>query len=92
MSRLLRKLPLFRVGPFLKLCVILGLSLYTASNVIDGPVKNFLRNGTIIRENELNLSGKTKLKSTMLQKFSKCEVRAEICFSVQAWNQNISAT
>ena len=63
MSRLMKKLPMFRIGPFLKFCVILGLSLYTASNVLDGPVKNFLRNGTIIRENELNLSGKIKLES-----------------------------
>ena len=63
----MKKFPLFRVGPFLKFCVIVGLSLYTASNVIDGPVKNFLRNGTIIRENELNLSGKIKLKSDYVQ-------------------------
>ena len=41
-----------------KIAVLVVLLFYTSMNVVEGPLKSYLRNSTIIRKNEINVSGK----------------------------------
>ena len=41
-----------------KIVVLVVLLFYTSLNIAEGPLKSFLRNSTIIRKNEINVSGK----------------------------------
>ena len=48
----------FRLSTLIKYGVLIGLTIYTAQIIIKGPICEWSRNSTIIRENHLNLSGK----------------------------------
>ena len=50
----------FKLSTLIKYGVLIGLTIYTAQIIIKGPICEWSRNSTIIRENHLNISGKCK--------------------------------
>ena len=48
----------FKLSTLIKYGVLIGLTIYTTQIIIKGPICEWSRNSTIIRENHLNLSGK----------------------------------
>ena len=55
----------FRLSTLIKYGVLIGLTIYTTQIIIKGPICEWSRNSTIIRDNHLNLSGKVDHKNSI---------------------------